>query len=193
MCGTRPVLPSCLDPSALHRAGVGQGWGSHGGGQPAHVAVLRICSPGEWADSDMRQGPSLDPAWVKPRPLPLAQVTKRLHDGESTVQGNSMLEDRPTSNLEKLHFIIGNGILRPALRSVPEEWLVGGIPQSLECGGPERLLVAELWLCHLGNRLSRTGLGLAPLLASHVTLIELFHLLSLSFFICEEGIIITLT
>uniref|UniRef100_A0A452U3S2 Myosin VIIA n=1 Tax=Ursus maritimus TaxID=29073 RepID=A0A452U3S2_URSMA len=47
------------------------------------------------------------------------EVTKRLHDGESTVQGNSMLEDRPTSNLEKLHFVIGNGILRPALRSVP--------------------------------------------------------------------------
>ncbi|EPQ08295.1 Myosin-VIIa [Myotis brandtii] len=44
------------------------------------------------------------------------EVTKRLHDGESTVQGNSMLEDRPTSNLEKLHFVIGNGILRPALR-----------------------------------------------------------------------------
>nr|XP_014348910.1 PREDICTED: unconventional myosin-VIIa [Latimeria chalumnae] len=44
------------------------------------------------------------------------EVTKRLNDGEYSLQGNSMLEDRPTSNLEKLHFVIGNGILRPALR-----------------------------------------------------------------------------
>ncbi|KAF3847133.1 hypothetical protein F7725_020161 [Dissostichus mawsoni] len=45
-----------------------------------------------------------------------SSVTKRLNDGEYGLHGNSMLEDRPTSNLEKLHFIIGNGILRPALR-----------------------------------------------------------------------------
>nr|ASM47588.1 myosin VIIa [Leptochiton asellus] len=44
------------------------------------------------------------------------EVTRKLQDPEAFSSGNALLEDRPMSNLEKLHFIIGNGILRPDLR-----------------------------------------------------------------------------
>uniref|UniRef100_A0A8B9MXU9 Myosin VIIB n=1 Tax=Accipiter nisus TaxID=211598 RepID=A0A8B9MXU9_9AVES len=43
-------------------------------------------------------------------------VTHQLRSGEEAFQEDSSISERPMSNLEKLHFIIGNAILRPAIR-----------------------------------------------------------------------------
>uniref|UniRef100_A0A663EC46 Myosin VIIB n=1 Tax=Aquila chrysaetos chrysaetos TaxID=223781 RepID=A0A663EC46_AQUCH len=43
------------------------------------------------------------------------KVTDQLRSGEEAFQEDSSISERPMSNLEKLHFIIGNAILRPAI------------------------------------------------------------------------------
>uniref|UniRef100_A0A8C0FE90 Myosin VIIB n=1 Tax=Bubo bubo TaxID=30461 RepID=A0A8C0FE90_BUBBB len=44
------------------------------------------------------------------------QVTDQLRSGEEAFQEDSSISERPMSNLEKVHFIIGNAILRPDIR-----------------------------------------------------------------------------
>ncbi|XP_052660758.1 unconventional myosin-VIIb isoform X2 [Harpia harpyja] len=44
------------------------------------------------------------------------KVTDQLRSGEEAFQEDSSISERPMSNLEKLHFIIGNAILHPAIR-----------------------------------------------------------------------------
>ncbi|XP_065531610.1 unconventional myosin-VIIb isoform X2 [Lathamus discolor] len=44
------------------------------------------------------------------------KVTDQLRGGEEAFQEDNSISERPMSNLEKVHFIIGNAILRPAIR-----------------------------------------------------------------------------
>uniref|UniRef100_A0A663M3J3 Myosin VIIB n=1 Tax=Athene cunicularia TaxID=194338 RepID=A0A663M3J3_ATHCN len=46
------------------------------------------------------------------------KVTDQLRSGEEAFQEDSSISERPMSNLEKVHFIIGNAILRPDIRQL---------------------------------------------------------------------------
>lgn len=46
------------------------------------------------------------------------KVANQLGTEEEVFDPNGPISDRPMSNLEKVHFIVGYAILRPGLRSV---------------------------------------------------------------------------
>ena len=74
---------------------------------------------------------------LKKRSKITEDVANRLqhgYEGGVSGGGNALLEDRPMSNLEKLHFIIGHGILRPELRLAPYLNMCPVSPESDTCG-----------------------------------------------------------
>ncbi|XP_063162991.1 unconventional myosin-VIIb isoform X2 [Candoia aspera] len=52
----------------------------------------------------------------QPQPNQVGQIKSQLMNGEDMFQKECSESERPMSNLEKVHFIIGNAILRPAIR-----------------------------------------------------------------------------
>ncbi|XP_077009590.1 unconventional myosin-VIIb [Tamandua tetradactyla] len=64
-------------------------------------------------DTGMKDFSSMKPRWSS---WVTGQVAGQLNIGEDTFEPDIPISDRPSSNLEKVHFIVGHAILRPGLR-----------------------------------------------------------------------------
>ncbi|ESO02636.1 hypothetical protein HELRODRAFT_188784 [Helobdella robusta] len=84
------------------------------------------------------------------------EVSNQIKDGEFVPLSNALLDDKPMSNLEKLHFIIGNGILRPDLRpSSARGWIL--LSLCVGCFAP-----TENFVKYLRCFIKEGPLGYAP-------------------------------
>lgn len=86
------------------------------GDLPEPVLYARNSLSGSSVTKQIRDRPGKDRDTQGPEHTEYAQVARKLKTGEEAFKSDVPVSDRPMSNLEKVHFIVGYAIMRPGLR-----------------------------------------------------------------------------
>lgn len=86
------------------------------GDLPEPVLYARNSLSGSSVTKQILDRPGKDRDTQGPEHTEYAQVARKLKTGEEAFKSDVPVSDRPMSNLEKVHFIVGYAILRPGLR-----------------------------------------------------------------------------